>query len=67
MVAQTKGLTAEQKELFERDGFLAYSENKTPYRRRAIAMSYMSARSKDPEHSERRYPVLRGQEHPGCV
>src|SRR5919198_721968 len=24
MVAQTKGLTAEQKELFERDGFLAY-------------------------------------------
>src|ERR687886_482618 len=24
MVAQTKGLTAEQKELFERDGFLVY-------------------------------------------
>jgi len=45
----------------------ATSENKTPYRRRAIAMSYMSARSKDPEHPERRYPLLRGQEYPGCV
>lgn len=45
----------------------ATSENKTPYRRRAIAMTYMSARSKDPKNPERRYPLLRGKEYPGCV
>jgi phytanoyl-CoA hydroxylase len=45
----------------------ATSENKTPYRRRAIAMSYMSAQSKDPSHPEHRYPLLRGREYPGCV
>ena len=45
----------------------ATSENKTPYRRRAIAITYMSARSKDPQHPERRYPLLRGRDYPGCV
>jgi ectoine hydroxylase-related dioxygenase (phytanoyl-CoA dioxygenase family) len=45
----------------------ATSENKTPNRRRAIAMSYMSARSKDTRSPEKRYPLLRGQEYPGCV
>ena len=45
----------------------ATSENKTPYRRRAIAMSYMSARSKDTRDAQKRYPLLRGQEYPGCV
>lgn len=45
----------------------ATSQNKTPYRRRAIAMTYMSARSKDARNPDRRYPLLRGQEYPGCV
>ncbi len=43
------------------------SENKTPYRRRAIAMSYMSAQSKDTRNPDKRYPLLRGKEYPGCV
>ena len=45
----------------------ATSENKTPYRRRAIAMSYMSARSKETRDAQKRYPLLRGQEYPDCV
>ncbi len=45
----------------------ATSENKTPNRRRAIAMSYMSARSRDTRDPQKRYPLLRGQEYPGCV
>jgi phytanoyl-CoA hydroxylase len=45
----------------------ATSENKSPNRRRAIAMVYMSARSKNLRDPQRRYPLLRGQEYPGCV
>jgi ectoine hydroxylase-related dioxygenase (phytanoyl-CoA dioxygenase family) len=45
----------------------ATSANTTPYRRRAIAMSYMSAHSKDTRNPDKRYPLLRGQEYPGCV
>lgn len=45
----------------------ATSQNQTPYRRRAIAMTYMSARNTDPRNPERRHPLLRGQEYPGCV
>jgi phytanoyl-CoA hydroxylase len=45
----------------------ATSENKTSRRRRAIAMSYMSARSTDTRDAQKRYPLLRGQEYPGCV
>ena len=45
----------------------ATAQNRTPYRRRAIAMSFMSARSTDPTHPERRHPLLRGKEYPGCV
>ena len=45
----------------------ATSQNRTPYRRRAIAMTYMNARNRDPRNPDRRYPLLRGQEYPGCV
>jgi ectoine hydroxylase-related dioxygenase (phytanoyl-CoA dioxygenase family) len=45
----------------------ATSANTTPFRRRAIAMSYMSAQSRDSRDSGKRYPLLAGREYPGCV
>jgi len=45
----------------------ATSENKTPHRRRAIAMTYMSAQSKDTRTPTKRYPLLRGREYPDAV
>lgn len=42
-------------------------ENNTPFRRRAIVMTYMSARNKDLKRPTHRYPLLRGQEYCGCV